>query len=187
MPHDEHDRTLAFADIALGQIRALGQPASPRNFEIWYHYATGYNAALNQSINETLAKNGALSEADLERIYETYMSKTRVGERVDAVGSRVLDEIKQVLDMVNAAAGSATNYSESLADASQQLKHAKDGDTLRAVIECLVEGAKEMESNNKKLEARLTASRQEIEQLQQNLEVVRTESSHRSPNDARQP
>ncbi len=176
MPHDEHDRTLAFADIALGQIRALGQPASPRNFEIWYHYATGYNAALNQAINETLAKNGALSEADLERIYETHLSKTRVRERVDAVGSRVLDEIKQVLDMVNAAAGSATDYSESLADASQQLQHAKDGDTLRAVIECLVEGAKEMEESNKKLEARLTASRQEIEQLQQNLEVVRTES-----------
>jgi diguanylate cyclase len=37
-------------------------------------------------------------------------------------------------------------------------------------------GAKEMEVNNKKLEAHLSASRQEIEQLQQNLEIVRTES-----------
>jgi diguanylate cyclase len=33
-----------------------------------------------------------------------------------------------------------------------------------------------MEANNKKLEARLSASKQEIEQLQQNLETVRTES-----------
>ena len=33
-----------------------------------------------------------------------------------------------------------------------------------------------MENNNKKLEARLSASRQEIEQLQENLEAVRTES-----------
>ena len=33
-----------------------------------------------------------------------------------------------------------------------------------------------MEINNKKLEARLSASKQEIEQLQQNLEAVRTES-----------
>ena len=176
MPHDAHERTFAFADIALGQIRALGQLVSPRNFEIWYNYATGYNAELNKSINDTLAKNGALSEADLEQLYETYISKSRVGERVDAVGSRVLDEIRQVLDMVNAAAGSATNYSESLADASQQLEHAKDGEALRAVISCLVEGAKEMEANNKKLESRLSASRQEIEQLQQNLETVRTES-----------
>jgi diguanylate cyclase len=176
VPHEEHERTLAFAEIALGQIRALGQSASPRNFEIWYNYATGYNQPLNQSINEALAKNGALSEADLERIYGTYIASTRVGDRIDSVGSRVLDEIKQVLDMVNAAAGSATDYSESLADATQQLNHAKDGEALRAVIGCLVEGAKEMELNNKKLEARLSASHREIEELQQDLAVVRNES-----------
>ena len=47
---------------------------------------------------------------------------------------------------------------------------------LRAVIERLVTGAKEMETSNRKLEARLSASRQEIEQLQVNLETARTES-----------
>ena len=66
-------KNLAFAEVALGQIRALGQPASPRNFEIWYHYATGYNQTLNQTINETLAKKGALersrSRADLRHLY----------------------------------------------------------------------------------------------------------------------
>ena len=40
---DEHERTLAFAEIALGQIKALRQPAYPRNYEVWYAYATGYN------------------------------------------------------------------------------------------------------------------------------------------------
>ena len=74
MPQDEHERTLAFAEIALGQIRALGQTATPRNFEIWYNYATGYNQPLNQSINEALAQKGALSEADLEQIYDTYIA-----------------------------------------------------------------------------------------------------------------
>ena len=50
VPRDEHERSApAFAEIALEQIRALRQPASPRNFEIWYQYATGYNPALNRS------------------------------------------------------------------------------------------------------------------------------------------
>ena len=176
VPQDEHERTFAFAQIALGQIRALGQPASPRNFEIWYHYATGYNRSLNQSINETLAKKGALSEADLAQVHETYISESRVGERLNSVGSRVLDEIKQVIATIDAAAGSATTYSERLNIASEKLAQASDGDALRTVIEHLVQGAKEMEDNNKKLESRLASSRQEIEQLQENLETVRTES-----------
>ena len=176
VPSEEHERTLAFAEIALGQIRALSQPASPRNFEIWYHYATGYNPALNQSINETLGKKGTLSDEELDHIYDTYITASRMGERIDTVNSRVLDEIKQILDMIDAAAGSATSYSASLADASQKLEGASDGEALRAIIECLVQGAKEMELSNKKLETRLSASKQEIEQLQQNLEAVRTES-----------
>ena len=71
---DEHERTMAFAEVALGQIKSLRQTAVPRNYEIWYVYATGYNSPLNKIINETLARNGKLTEADLEQIYETYLS-----------------------------------------------------------------------------------------------------------------
>ena len=176
VPSDEHERSLAFAEIALQQIRALRQPASPRNYEIWYHYATGYNSELNRSINHTLSQKGALEETDVEDLHDKYFSANRAGPRIDAVGSRVLDEINQVLAMIDAAAGTATTYSESLADASQTLQGNHDGGALRAIVESLVAGAREMEINNKKLETRLSASRQEIEQLQQNLETVRTES-----------
>ena len=176
VPKDEHARTLAFADIALGQIKALGQPATPRNFEIWYNYATGYNPALNQLINQTLEQKGTLGEGDLEQIHTTYIATSRVSDRIDKVNSRVLDEIKQVLDTIDAAAGSATTYSANLADASAKLDGANDGEALRAIVAVLVQGAKEMELNNKKLEASLTASRQEIEQLQENLQAVRIES-----------
>jgi diguanylate cyclase len=175
-PRDEHQRTLAFAEIALGQIRALAQPASPRNYEIWYNYATGYNPALNRAINETIQQKGGLSDADLDQIYNVHISTSRVGDQIDTVGARVLDEIKQVLEMIDAASGSATSYSEDLADASAKLAGAYDGETLRAVIERLMDGARAMELNNKKLEASLSASKQEIEQLQQNLAVVRSES-----------
>ncbi len=176
MPQEEHERTLAFAEIALGQIRALGQTASPRNFEIWYNYATGYNQPLNQSINEALSKKGTLSETDLEDIYDTYIAMSRLGDRMDSVNTRVLDEIKQVISTIDAATGSATSYSKRLSLASEKLAQAKDGEALRAVIEHLVQGAKEMEQNNKKLETSLASSRQEIEQLQENLETVRLES-----------
>ena len=175
-PRDGHQRTLAFAEIALGQIRALAQPASPRNYEIWYNYATGYKPALNRAINQTIEQKGGLDEADLDHIYNTYISTTQVGEQIDTVGARVLDEIKQVLEMIDAASGSATSYSEDLADASAKLADAYDGETLRAVIGRLMEGARAMELNNKKLEASLSSSKQEIEQLQQNLAVVRSES-----------
>jgi diguanylate cyclase len=174
----EHGRTLAFAEIALSQIKALRQAAIPRNYEVWYAYATGYNPALNQTINETLQKNGNLTNADLEGVYATYLSPARLTDKLDKVGNRVMDEINQVMAMVDSAVGSASTYHESLATMSNKLGDAKDRDGIRAIVESLVQTANEMQNNNNNnnLEARLNASRQEISQLQQNLDVVRNES-----------
>lgn len=173
---DEHERTMAFAEIALGQIKALRQPAMPRNYEIWYAYATGYHPSLNQRINETLKANNTLSDADLEEIYATYLSPTRLSERIDNVGCKVMGEIEQVMAMIDAAAGSATSYTESLADMTEKLGNSKDREGLRAIVESLVQTAKEMEVSNQQLEERLNASKLEINELQENLEAVRNES-----------
>ena len=173
---DEHQRTMAYAEIALGQLKALRQPAIPRNYEIWYAYATGYHPSLNQKINETLQLAGNLTDADLDSIYETYLAPTRLSDRIGNVGSKVMDEIEQVMAMIDAAAGSANSYTESLADMTEKLGQSKDREGLRAIVEGLVQTAKEMEFSNQKLEARLNASKQEINELQVNLEAVRNES-----------
>src|SRR5262245_15515376 len=140
----EHERSLAFAEIALGQIKALRQPAYPRNYEVWYTYATGYNQSLNQTINETIKRNGTLTTADTDQIYETYLSPARLTDRLDNVGGQIIDEIEQVMAMIDAAVGSATHYTESLAHATQSLGSAKDHNGLRTIVESLVLATRQM-------------------------------------------
>src|ERR1700760_4218910 len=101
---------MAFAEVALGQIRSLRQTAIPRNYEIWYVYATGYNAPLNKIINETLARNGRLTEADLEQIYETYLSHIKTTDRIDKVGARVMGEIDDVMRLISDALGMSATF-----------------------------------------------------------------------------
>jgi diguanylate cyclase len=175
-PKDDHERTMAFAEIAFGQIKALRQPASPRHFEIWYSYATGYNPSLNQMINEMLARDGTLTEANIHRIYDSFISPTRLTDRIDDVGTQVKGEIEQVMAMIGAAAGSAYNYTENLANASEKLDHADDGGGVRMIVESLVQATKEVERINKTLEERLSASKLEITELQEVLEAVRSET-----------
>ena len=168
---------MAFAEIALGQIKALRQPAYPRNYEVWYAYATGYNPSLNQTINETLTRNGTLSAADIDQIYETYLSPARLTDRIDNVGGQIVDEIEQVMAMIDAARrlGHAL-YREPRARDAETSAPRKDRDGLRSIVETLVRATRDMEENNCRLEQSLKASKQEINQLQINLEAVRNES-----------
>ncbi|MGV7215832.1 GGDEF domain-containing protein [Bradyrhizobium sp. UFLA05-112] len=173
---DEHERTMAFAEVALGQIRSLKQTAIPRNYEIWYVYATGYNAPLNKIINETLARNGKLTEADLEQIYETYLSHIKTTDRIDKVGARVIGEIDDVMKVLSEALGMSASYDASLSGAAAKLSTAKDSDQIKAIVDTLLHATRDMRETNKALEDRLTLSANEISNLQQSLEAIRAES-----------
>jgi diguanylate cyclase len=173
---DEHERTMAFAEIALGQIKSLRQTAIPRNYEIWYVYATGHNSPLNQIINETLTRNGRLTEADLEQIYETYLSQIKTTERIDKVGARVIGEIDDVMRLINDALGMSASYDDTLSGATEKLALARDRDQVKAIVESLLTSTREMRDTNKALEDRLTLSKAEISDLQQSLEAIRAES-----------
>jgi diguanylate cyclase len=173
---DEHERTMAFAEVALGQIRSLRQTAVPRNYEIWYVYATGYNAPLNKIINETLARNGKLTEADLEQIYETYLSHLKTTDRIDKVGARVIGEIDDVMTLLTDALGMSASYDASLGGASEKLEGAKTREQIQAIVDSLVKSTQEMRETNKALEERLTLSKNEISNLQHSLEAIRAES-----------
>src|SRR4029077_5015771 len=78
--------------------------------------------------------------------------------------------------MMDAAVGSASTYTESLSSVSDKLGNSKDREGLRAIVESLVATATEMKQSNQALEQRLSASKEEIDQLQENLAVVRNES-----------
>ena len=173
---DEHERTMAFAEVALGQIRSLRQTAIPRNYEIWYVYATGYNASLNKIINETLARNGKLTEADLEQIYDTYLSHLKTTDRIDKVGARVIGEIDDVMGLLTDALSMSSSYDASLDGASRKLSSANKREQVQAIVEALVKSTREMRDTNKVLEERLLLSKSEIGNLQQSLEAIRAES-----------
>ena len=173
---DEHERTLAFAEVALGQIKSLRQTAVPRNYEIWYVYVTGYNSALNKIINETLARNGKLTEADLEQIYETYLSQIKTTDRIDKVGARVIGEIDDVMTLIDDALGMSASYDDTLSGATKELSVAKNPDEVKAIVQSLTKSTREMRETNGALRDRLRLSKSEISDLQQSLEAIRAES-----------
>ena len=80
---------MAYAEMALAQIRALRQCAMPRNYEIWYVYATGYNPELNKAINEAIVepelKAGVEEalEARRSQLEEKRLAAQLESERID--------------------------------------------------------------------------------------------------------
>jgi diguanylate cyclase len=173
---DEHERTMAFAQLALGQISSLRHNATPRNYEIWYVHATGYNPPLNKIVNETLARSGKLTEVDLAQIYECYLSQIKTTDRIDKVGARVVGQVDDVMTILGEALEMSSNYDVTLDGASQTLSGAQTLDQVRSIVETVAKSTRQMRDTNKVLEERLATSKSEISNLQHSLEAMRAES-----------
>src|SRR5262245_55944953 len=150
----------AFAQIALDQIKALKQPANPRNYEVWYHYASGHHPTVNQLINDIIETSGKLSQTDVDGIYDKYFSPVRQADKVDNAAAKFMEQIEKVMSMIDHASGAATQHSQNLADMTNRIGNATDGAGLRAIVESLASTAKSMEESNRALENKLKNSKQ---------------------------
>lgn len=173
---DDHDRTMAYAEVALSQIKTLRQGAVPRNYEIWYVYATGHNPELNKAINDTLAERGNLTDADLDQLHDTYLTQGRTTDRIDRIGARVANEIDDIMALLAETLGNTASFGDDLRGESQKLSLATDHDQIKAIVERLVVTTREMQQANSALEERLSTSKQEIANLQVSLDAIRAES-----------
>jgi diguanylate cyclase len=177
MASDDFERTIVFAEQAIGRIKSHRTSAYPRIYELWYTYATGHNSALNKAINAAIERGTGLSDQDIEEIYDNYLSPLRFSDRVDQVGSRLMGEIGQVMAIVEAAMGQTAIHGGELSDAIIKLSNTnRTRDQVIGVVTSLIRIAREMEVSSKILETRLEESRSEIRTLQDDLVAVRAES-----------
>lgn len=173
---DDYKRTIAYGEAAIGQLKANRTPAYPRNYELWYTYAAGFNKPLNGAINAVLREHGHISPNQTDDIYERHLAKRSVGEQVDEVGGRVSDEIDRIMEFVSTNALSTSSYGASLEGATQALGRTEDREQIRSIVETLISVTQSIGSNNKALESQLAESKRQIETLKESLETVRYES-----------
>jgi diguanylate cyclase len=174
-PGDEYLNTIAYADVTLGKIRDLGLPADPRAYAAWFTYATDCSPSRNRVVDEILARKGAMSVAELDRIYG-YTPDAAINNDVDRLAGVVAGEVDQVMTMIDAAVGNVASYRDDLSTVAEQLHRAQDREGVRAIVASLVQATISMEATNQMLTASLRASRQEITQLQEKVDALRIDS-----------
>ena len=172
----DHQYTISLADDALKRIKALQLPGDPPSFELWYTYVGRYIPALNQAVNELLAKNGTLSTQEVDRIYDQYLGTFRITEQVEKIGAQVSQGLDQAVGVIDAAIGSAARHRDSLARYGEQLGEPADPAALRALVEAALNETRSAAEDSETLRAKLAAARTDIERMRQDLDAVRRES-----------
>src|SRR5262245_36812113 len=175
-PTQRYHNTVGIADAALRKISAHGQTADPKSYALWFKYASGDSGLLSAAINTRLARNGKLSNADIEELHDAHIAPARVQDRTDRIGARLAGEIDQVLATVEVAEDTASHYTRDLARAAQRLSGTISRADVRAIVDALAQATRTLAEKNARLQTQLQAMSEEIAQLRRDIVDLRAES-----------
>lgn len=173
---DDFRRTIVYGEAALSHLRRNEIPAYPRNYELWYAYSSGFNHALNKAVNDVLRARGRITSAEVSKVYEQYVSPSRLSERIEEVGDKLTDEITAVMGLLDTSIETSSEYTHHLDTAKRELSDGTDPRSLKRIVEDLIGTTQKTEDTNRHLEAQLAESRRQIAELQESLEAIRYES-----------
>ena len=176
MDNNDFKRTYIYGESALGNLKKNQMPAFPRNYEIWYTYAAGFNRGLNKAINDILRTSGTLSLHELDVIYNEHLAPNRLGDRVDEVGGKLTTELRSIVKEVEDYISTTSHYGDALLGASKNLSETEDRKVIREIVSQLISETKDVESQNRSLSEQLAVSQAQVVELRQSLDTIRYES-----------
>lgn len=165
------------AELALGSLKELGLPASPRNFDVWFAHVEGRNPALSRDIQKRLGKDGALAQADVDALYDNHIARVDLAGEVLSVVARFENEIMQLGEVIEASGENAHGRGIELQELSHKLHQStEDYPNIATLLESVLTITKSVRQENLQLEKRLTESSDEISSLRRNVEHIQQEA-----------
>jgi len=173
---EDFERTIRLGDRALGYLKKFQTPAIPRNYELFYAYATDLYDDLRAAIAELIAAGAGISSAQAERLHNKFLSPNQLGRKIEVVGKQLTDEINQVLENLESGCDSTDTFEEELTLTRNNLANNSNPQDLEKTVRLLLTSTTRMAAETGRMKSQLKDSQLYIEELRHHLEFVRAET-----------
>jgi diguanylate cyclase len=173
---DSHEQAVEYAKEAMAQMPALGVAPTPRNYRIWYEYASGRNAALRAALDVLVSNSRELTEPVIDDIYLQFFTASQEGERIREITSKLESTVNEVMETISIAGTGSKQFGKVLNGFSGDVQSIAPGANLKTLIANMISETKAMIRINSELQDKLQNSSSEIGHLRMNLAAIRREA-----------
>lgn len=152
-----------------------GVVPNPQNFELFYTYCSRRDYKLNSALDQTLRDGLPLAKTTLRQIRNEHSRGPDNEQRLAKLGENLANETGEFVKTVHTAIETAQDFGASLDGVNSSLADCQDPEKLRLVLSTLTDHTKRMEQTNQAVESRLSDSQEQIAELQNDLQSLRTE------------
>ena len=170
------ERAAELVRMVIPRLSQVKIPVNPINYALWYEYFLGRSAKLNKELDAASKENKPLTPIQAERLFRIHILGADA-DRLNRVGSKIRSMLDRITDLFEESGGDIEQFTRDLYSAKQSMNESGDDvHSLRAVVTELVAASETMITSNENLNNQLKSGAQEIDQLQKDIEVIRTQA-----------
>jgi diguanylate cyclase len=167
----------AYTEKAMARISKLGVAPIPSIIELWYVYESGMDAEVTRAIDIIIKGGHDITEDRCIELHDRLLNTNlRSEEALTKAEGLVAETITNVSSAATAVKNKTDDYSGSLQGVSTAFHSAKSVEDMKTVAAEMLAEAKKMIHENKVLEKKLNQSSAVMQQLRQEMEVIRKEA-----------
>ena len=170
----EQDRNASGEILRLLIQKMAAHPAAftPLNYTVWYEYVTGINPALSKALNALLESGRQIDDETIEKLHSDHISEIKTDEQRESL-QKLLGKIAGFTAETDKQ---ASQFGNSLQAYGDTLKQNLDAPKLDALINNIAGDTNKMRGSMQSLQKELEVSKQQIEQLNKELDSARGEA-----------
>ena len=164
-----------FLRLAVGYMGRQQAALDPASYTLWYEHAAGLNPALSQLLDDRLAAQKPLTDADVSRLYAQYIV-SRDAQTITRIQERLLRLLQETSEVICHTGTHANQFTRSLENHAERLKQPDAANSLHTVLGDLLAETQKMSAVNLTLARQLDTRAQEVQTLTQRLERAEAEA-----------
>lgn len=164
------------AQRAIQRIKDENLSARPEIYELFYVYYSGDNSEVTRSIDIMVAQNFELTEDRCLELYRRYLDNDAARETLDKAERIVGDTLSGVDHVFDSFKETNQIFSGSLQNINTDVLDAVEAQQFKSLLATVISEAQRMVSENLALEKKLEKSSSTMQQLKEEMEMIREEA-----------
>ncbi len=149
----------------------------PDHFRIWYTYSSGANKNLNRTIDILLSNRREISHTVCENLYSEFFVGQEESAQMAGITLKIKGKLQDMVAGLKKAGLDTSQFNTVLEGAGQALQDTPETQPeLISIIDLLMQATRQMKEHNEKLDKQLHSSIEQVSDLHNKIEEIRTVS-----------
>lgn len=170
------EKVKMYSDMALKRMADNGLLPIPDIYELWYLYYAEMSPEITRAIDILEASGKDMTSDRCIELHERYLSKSSETTRVKNAGEEIQKTIEDVAGAVHGVTTATSNYKHSLEVISEEMEQDSSPEKIKGVLKTVMSNTQNMIAENEKLERELAKSTVIMQELRNDLEMVKKQA-----------